>query len=163
MVLRLPRPDDAAAYVRAWADDPGMPEAMGRPAPPEKEVRRRFRDERRDRERGEVAGYVVSDEDDAFKGFFLLHSFAWEHRRAEVGVMLAPAARGRGIATAALRLVVRWGLDKLQLQRIGLMTLPGNPAGALAERAGFTYEGTLHRYTREFGKPMDNVVYGVWA
>ncbi len=129
------------------------------PSPPEKDLRRRFRDERRDRERGEAASYVINDAD----GFIVLHSFAWEHMRADVGVQLALAARGRGIATTAMKLLVRWGLDVLGLQRIGLQTLPGSGACGLAERAGFTFEGTLHRYTREFGAPMDNVMYGIWA
>ena len=40
------------------------------------------------------------------------------HRTAEVAYFLAPAARGRGFATRAVRLVAGWGFAELGLARI---------------------------------------------
>jgi RimJ/RimL family protein N-acetyltransferase len=51
---------------------------------------------------------------------------------------LAPAGRGRGIATKAVRLLCRWAFDSLGLERITLQTRPGNARSqAVARRAGF--------------------------
>jgi len=40
-------------------------------------------------------------------------------------------ARGKGLATSALRLVARWAFDALGVKRIGLNTDPRNVASAL--------------------------------
>jgi RimJ/RimL family protein N-acetyltransferase len=160
--LRDPRASDAEPYVQAFADDPGLERMMGFPAPSRTRMRREFRGERRDREAGRVLGYTITARgEDAFAGSILLHSFHWEHRRADVGVLLAPAARGRGLALEALRLLVALAFARLGLQRVGLATIEANaPTLRLAERAGFAREGVLRAYTRELGAPVDNVVYG---
>lgn len=153
--------DDAGPYVQAFADDPLLDRKIGMAAPSPATARRMFRGERRQRERGEVARFVISDDSDAFNGLVLLHSFEWTHRRAELGFMVVPAARRRGLALEALRLVVRWAFASPGLQRVGLTTLPDNDATqGLAERAGFRREGVLRSYTREWDEPKDNVVFG---
>jgi len=45
---------------------------------------------------------------------------------AEVGYWLAAGARGRGIASAAVVALCRWGFEELGLQRIGWQALVGN-------------------------------------
>lgn len=77
----------------------------------------------------------------------------------EVGYWLAPAARGRGFATRAVRLVTAWALDDLARPQIHLQVKDGNVASQrVAERAGYEYlglvpasdvddeEGDHHRY-----------------
>jgi RimJ/RimL family protein N-acetyltransferase len=160
--LRDPRAADARAYVQAFADDPGLARMLGFPAPDEAEARRLFRRERRDRARGRAVRLVISSDGAAFEGLVLLHTFEWTHRRAECGLMVVPAARRRGLALAAVRELVAWALGAVGLQRIGLATLEENVATQrLAERAGFTREGLLRAYTREFDRPVDNLVYSV--
>ena len=66
---------------------------------------------------------------------------------AEVGYWLAPEARGRGVATEALAAVCRWGFGALGLGRMTWLAYVGNDASrAVAERVGFTFEGTLRGY-----------------
>jgi RimJ/RimL family protein N-acetyltransferase len=68
-------------------------------------------------------------------------------RRASVGYWLAREARGRGVATRALRLISAWALDALGIERLELIAEPINEAScAVAERAGFTREGVLRSY-----------------
>ena len=63
---------------------------------------------------------------------------------AEVGYIVAPEVRGRGVAGRALELVTRWGFDELGLQRIELRAELANPASLkVAERCGYVREGTL--------------------
>lgn len=61
-----------------------------------------------------------------------------------VGYWVNPDARGRGVATTALRLVTGWAFDELSLDRILLTTHPDNAASQrVAERAGFSREGVV--------------------
>jgi [ribosomal protein S5]-alanine N-acetyltransferase len=67
--------------------------------------------------------------------------------QGSIGYWVAKAARGRGIATGALRLVARWALRELGLPRVQLVTDPENvPSQLVAERAGFRREGLLRAY-----------------
>ena len=65
--------------------------------------------------------------------------------RASVAYWLAADARGRGLATRALRLVTRWGFETFEgLVRIELWSIRGNEASdGVARRAGFVEEGVL--------------------
>jgi RimJ/RimL family protein N-acetyltransferase len=69
---------------------------------------------------------------------------------------VAPARRGRGLATGALRLAGRWLLTDCGLERVQLVTESGNEAllGA-AREAGYVEEGILRGYLREHGERVD--------
>ncbi|OIK04124.1 GNAT family N-acetyltransferase [Streptomyces monashensis] len=63
---------------------------------------------------------------------------------AEIVYWLLPEARGGGIAAEATRRVSEWALDDLGLHRLRLCHSVANPASCrVAEKAGYTYEGTL--------------------
>jgi RimJ/RimL family protein N-acetyltransferase len=62
--------------------------------------------------------------------------------RAAVGYWLAPEARGRGVATRAVRLLVDWTFGTTAVIRLELYTDAGNErSGRVARRAGFEFEG----------------------
>jgi RimJ/RimL family protein N-acetyltransferase len=80
----------------------------------------------------------------------------------EVGYWVAAPARGRGVATRAVRLVCAWAFEKLPLARIQLHTLPGNEASErVAERAGFTREGLLRSFAEMKGKRVDITMFSL--
>jgi RimJ/RimL family protein N-acetyltransferase len=80
----------------------------------------------------------------------------------EIGYWMAPAGRGRGLMTEAVRLVSRWALDELGVERIGLLVYVGNDASArVAERAGYQREGLLRRYAMQRGVARDCIVYSL--
>lgn len=61
-----------------------------------------------------------------------------------VGYWSAPAGRGTGAVTEAVRAVCRWGFDELGAQRVEWRAPAGNWASRrVAEKAGFTVEATL--------------------
>jgi RimJ/RimL family protein N-acetyltransferase len=64
--------------------------------------------------------------------------------RATFGYWVAAEARGRGVATRALTLIVDWTLATTDVVRLDLETFAGNEASAkVAARCGFEVEGTL--------------------
>jgi RimJ/RimL family protein N-acetyltransferase len=60
----------------------------------------------------------------------------------ELGYWMAAEARGRGIATRAVRLLADWGRDVLGLPVLEIHVLPENePSRAVARKAGFQLTG----------------------
>jgi RimJ/RimL family protein N-acetyltransferase len=81
---------------------------------------------------------------------------------AQTGYWVAPEARGRGIAGAALGLLSRWALAHVELARLQLFTDVDNPASMrVAERAGFAREGTLRNWYDLRGERRDAVMFSM--
>lgn len=65
----------------------------------------------------------------------------------ELGYMVGPRARGRGVATQAVELVTRWAFDSLGMERMEILVDPRNEASVkVAEAAGYSREGVLRGY-----------------
>lgn len=79
---------------------------------------------------------------------------------AEIGYLLDARARGRGIATQALGLLVDWSFAALGAARVQAQVHPGNPrSAAVLERLGFRREGLLRDYRSVEGRREDSVMY----
>ncbi len=64
-----------------------------------------------------------------------------------VGYWCAPAARGRGVTTRAVRRLCRFALEELGLERLELTTDVENLASQrVAEKVGFRREGVLRSH-----------------
>jgi RimJ/RimL family protein N-acetyltransferase len=83
---------------------------------------------------------------------------------AEIGYWVKREARGRGVATAALRLASRWALSEAGIERLQLRADAENaPSQRVAERAGFVREGVLRscRFNARRNRRADFVVYSL--
>jgi RimJ/RimL family protein N-acetyltransferase len=90
---------------------------------------------------------MASPSDGALVGSIALHVTSWEHRRGNIGYLVFPTARGRGLAPRAVRLLAGWAFEHAGLARIGILTRVGNEASQrVAQKAGFTREGVLRAY-----------------
>jgi ribosomal-protein-serine acetyltransferase len=107
------------------------------------------------------AGFAIVDEaDGAFLGLIALVQIDREGREAEAGYIVAPQARGRGIAARALRLLTDWALQELELERVELRITAGNVASErVAERSGLLREGVLRSVHFKQGLRTDLAVY----
>jgi RimJ/RimL family protein N-acetyltransferase len=99
-------------------------------------------------ERGRSDGtreiFAILDDDDAFLGVAVAPEIDRDRRTAELGYVLAPSARGRGVATRARVLLSRWAVEELGIERAQLSISPENGASKrVAEKGGYRYEGTL--------------------
>jgi RimJ/RimL family protein N-acetyltransferase len=162
VVLREGREDDAPALAQGFVEDPAMGMLIGAERDPD-EARLREQLSRPVALAGPHFTLVIADPaTDAALGTVIVHSIDATHRRGEVGFYLVPGARGRGLAAAAVRLVVDWLFDERGLDRVEMTTTPDNArVPALARRLGFTQEGVLRARNLERGRRVDVVWYGL--
>ena len=110
---------------------------------------------------GERAGFAVRDGSGDAVGFAAFVRLDLELQQGEIGYVIAPSARGKGVATRSVDLLTRWGLDELGLERIELR-IDSENAGSerVAERAGYTKEGVLRNVGFKEGLRTD---VGIWS
>ena len=110
---------------------------------------------------GSRAGFAIESHDGEFLGLGMFVRLEPEGRQGEIGYVVGPAARGRGVATRALRLLTAWGFAQLGLERIELWIDTANAGSErVAERAGYLREGVLRSY---WFKEDDRRDFGVWS
>jgi RimJ/RimL family protein N-acetyltransferase len=79
-----------------------------------------------------------------------------------IGIGLAPEFRGRGVGSAAQRILARYLFAHTQVNRIQAETEITNIAEQRAlEKAGFTREGVMRGAMFRAGRWHDDVLYGV--
>lgn len=90
-----------------------------------------------------------------------LFDFDPYHARTGIGILVyQPAYRAKGIATAALELMIRYCFEKLNLHQVYANILPGNEASIkLFTRAGFVQAGTKKEWIREGGTWKDELLF----
>jgi RimJ/RimL family protein N-acetyltransferase len=110
---------------------------------------------------GTREGFAVfdGDGDGAFVGVALAFGIDRDEGEAELGYMVAPAARGRGVATAMLRALTDWAFAETGVQRIRLVVDVENPASLrVAEGAGYVREGVMRSVHFKNGRRIDAVL-----
>jgi RimJ/RimL family protein N-acetyltransferase len=79
-----------------------------------------------------------------------------ENGVAEVGYWTAKDQRGHGYTAEAVSAMCRWAFEVLGVQRMEWMAVTGNVGSrAVAERAGFRFEGTLRSALVHRGERLD--------
>jgi RimJ/RimL family protein N-acetyltransferase len=108
----------------------------------------------------ERVGFAIEDESGGFLGLALAPDIYREGREVELGYIVHPAARGRGVATEALRLLTRWAFEELGALRAYLFIDTGNGASLkVAERAGYVQEGVLRSVHVKPGRRADSSLW----
>lgn len=102
--------------------------------------------------------------DGKLAGFVALKSISAQHRTANIGYFLSFAAQGGGLATKACRVMLDYAFGELKLNRVDIYCAAENvKSRAVAERLGFTPEGTLRDAQWLHDRFVDLVVYGILA
>jgi RimJ/RimL family protein N-acetyltransferase len=123
-----------------------------------------FEYRKRARLRGEELGLAVVDPTDADRvwGGASLYDVNRDEARAAVGLWLAPEARGRGIATQALRLLAGWAFEQLGVARLEATCAPENIGSQrMVDRCGFVREGLLRSHSRFKGGRQDLLLFSL--
>lgn len=165
VLLRPWREADVPKIVMAFSDPVVQHFSWSQAAPfTEEDARGYFAGQGSARLRGEEVQFALVEpgDDEVVLGCVSLFALSLEHKSATVGYWLAPQARGRGVASTAVRLLVTWGFTTLGLARIELTCGPDNEASArVAARCGFVREGVLRSHMPFKGGRRDTVLFSL--
>lgn len=93
---------------------------------------------------GSCEAFAVLEDGSAFLGMALAPRIDRATATAELGYFVAPEARGRGVATEALRQLTAWAFEKQGMLRVELLIGVDNTASKkVAARCGYVLEGVL--------------------
>lgn len=105
---------------------------------------------------------MIDNETNKLIGTCGFNAYQERNKRAEVGYELHPDYWRKGFATEALKALLSYGFDILQLNRIGAIVYPENlPSQKLLEKIGFTNEGLLREYLIQGSTAHDTYVYSI--
>jgi [ribosomal protein S5]-alanine N-acetyltransferase len=100
--------------------------------------------------------------DGEFLGWCGLSRWNPDFRSASLSYCLDDAAWGQGYATEAVRALLRWAIETLDLNRVQAEVDTRNAASArVLEKLGFVREGTLREDCVVNGDVSDSWVYGL--
>jgi len=89
---------------------------------------------------------IVGEDDGEFLGIAVAPQIDRAARTAELGYVVVPAARGRGVASEALGLLTDWafalGMERLEL----LISIENEASKRVAARCGYVREGVLRSH-----------------
>jgi RimJ/RimL family protein N-acetyltransferase len=120
----------------------------------------RYEQGRRD---GTREAFAIVD-DGAFLGLALAPNIDRETATVELGYIVAEEARGRGVATEALRQLTEWTLRETGARRIELLISVDNVASKkVAERCGYELEGVLRSTYLKQGRREDSEIWSLLA
>jgi RimJ/RimL family protein N-acetyltransferase len=152
LVLRLPLVEDLGDIV-AQCRDPEFQRWTTVPVPYQESDAQSFLVRVADGWQANVARFVIEHQG-RFSGTVDLRFDGLGG--AEVGFGLAPWARGKGVMTRALRLVLAWGFGLPGIDVVYWRAQVGNSASRrVAGRCGFRMEGTVRGLLEQRGERRD--------
>jgi len=142
-IVRLTR--DHMTDVATLVGDPAVQRFTRVPEPPPDDFAETwFVSYEAGRRDGTREAFAVIDGDGAFVGVAVAPAIDRDSSTVELGYVVMPAARGRGIAGRALALLTDWAFESLHARRVELYISVDNEASKrVAERNGYQFEGTL--------------------
>ncbi|MCH7812555.1 MAG: GNAT family N-acetyltransferase, partial [Planctomycetes bacterium] len=148
--------------LRRWFNDPENWRTLQRFGPINEQREREFIEELY-KSPDDLSLGIVVQEGDVLVGVTGLHGLGGPNRSATFGIALGEREyQGRGFGTEATRLMVRYGFEELNLNRIGLTVFAGNERGIRTyRRSGFVREGCLRQTLYRNGRYQDELCYSI--
>ncbi|WP_329561295.1 GNAT family protein [Streptomyces uncialis] len=154
--LAMPDRDHLPAYHR-WENDPGTILGFGTQVTQSWEVRAGgWEGQQANRDYPQFE--VITTDDHRPVGITTLQ-IDGAVRTAEFVILLAPEARGQGLAPEATALTLRWAFEYAALRMVWLKVLAPNASGIAAyQKAGFQPAGRLRQSGYWLGRPCDELL-----
>ena len=145
---------ESADFMRRWDAAPAMPKT-------EQQVADYVSDQQKSKS-AFVFAIRPLDQDDMI-GYIELDGIVWSQGAGWVSVGIGdPVQRGKGIGEEAMRLLLQFAFDELNLRRVQLTVFSYNdPAIRLYEKLGFQREGTFREFLQRDGQVFDMYLYGI--
>ena len=110
----------------------------------------------------EVTWGIALKESNELIGICCLGDFEFKARRAEIGYDLIQTEWNKGYATEAVKAVVNFGLNNMNLNRIEAFITPGNYKSVkVLEKLNFTKEGVVRERDLIKGKLEDGIIMAI--
>ncbi|CAN1516168.1 RimL Acetyltransferases, including N-acetylases of ribosomal proteins [Flavobacteriaceae bacterium] len=107
-------------------------------------------------------GITYLDEPNKLIGIIGHYRIKPEHYRAEVGYMLFPDHKGKGIVSEALKKVVEYGFNEMKLHSIEAILDPENKGSEMVLiKNGFVKEAHLIENEYYEGRFLDTMIYSI--
>jgi len=120
----------------------------------------KFTHERYEKREGIIWGIVYKENNKVIGTFDI--SPVTKHFRAEIAYALSRDYWGKGIATEAVKEAIKFGFEKMNLNRIQAMCIPENIGSyGVMEKVGMKYEGLIREYMYIKGKFQDLKLYSI--
>lgn len=105
--------------------------------------------------------FVIRDKvKNEFAGIIFLKDIDWNIPKAEVGFFTSEKYEGKGIISKSLNLLMNFSFDEFGINKLFMRIAPDNfRSKAVAERNGFTLEGTLRKDFKSFDGTLIDVHY----
>jgi len=99
--------------------------------------------------------------DGKFSGALSFHTLDLEDAKAEIGYWLTADARGKGVATAATKLMTQYGFETIGFHRIEALVVESNkPSLKVLSNAGYQQEGVLRdKCVQDDGSREDMILF----
>jgi ribosomal-protein-alanine N-acetyltransferase len=112
---------------------------------------------------GEFKILLITDLDGRRLGHINVYKASHSYDGWELGYRIyKPEDRGKGHMTEAIRLATAYLFDAEPIERVQILVDPGNAASrAVAERCGYSIEGTLRRAHFDRREFIDLVIYSI--
>jgi putative acetyltransferase len=156
ILIRRPRPDDAAAILATMNDPAVMPGLLQLPYATEAMWKKRIDEMAVGPATGEL--FIVAERGGEVVGNAGVHPLPQVRRRhaAGIGMAVARHAQGQGVGNALMAAIVDWADHWAQLLRLELTVYTDNDAAlALYRKFGFAHEGTHRAYALREGVYVD--------
>lgn len=167
-------PEKDAGSISKWMHDPEYlrltsPDSARPLAPSVVKKKLEEQEKEADKEKNQFHFAARAKSDDRLLGLVSLMWIHWMHGVATVRLSIgAPDDRSKGHGSEALKMILRYAFDELNLHRIGANTFEYN-TGALRflERHGFVVEVKRRQAINRDGRRWDAIVMGLlreeWA
>lgn len=101
--------------------------------------------------------------EDTVIGFVVLFNIKWSNQSAEMAIGIGDKSyHGKGYGQDALKLILNYAFNELNLHRVSLTVMDYNtPAIKAYERVGFVQEGIHRQAVQRQGKRYDLLLYGI--
>ena len=102
-------------------------------------------------------------EDDRLIGYIGLEGDIFPHGEAFVGIGIGERELwGKGYGTDAMKVILRYAFQELNLRRVSLDTFEYNPRAIRSyEKAGFVHEGRAEDFLYREGRRWDLIFMGI--
>jgi RimJ/RimL family protein N-acetyltransferase len=161
MMLRLvPLDESHVAGLEPVLDDPETVRFTRIPEPVSPGAARRLLERAEEgRTDGTREGFAIVDDAGELLGLAVAPAINREELTAELGYLVAPTARGRGVATEGLRQLTEWAFREGMLRLELLISVDNLASKKVAERCGYVREGVLRHTYLKPGRREDTEIW----